>query len=87
MTTQTRTRASGSTRRRLRAIARRAFVTTADVRHSITQDRIPRSAIAVSVCGCGRRSWLLEGASDEDYTEFAQENADHGDWCDGGEAS
>lgn len=79
--TATPTRLSGSARRRAKAIARRSWVVDMDVRQAVEQDRIPRSAIAVSRCSCGRTSWLLSGATDEERASFDRDSDDHGDSC------
>lgn len=64
-------------KRRRQAINRRQWVTEMDVRWSYYADRIPRSAIAVSKCGCGRTSWLLEGADDDERRAFDEDNDAH----------
>lgn len=41
----------------------------------------PDDAAAVSVCPCGRTSWLEAGATDEDRDAFDSDNADHEAYC------
>lgn len=72
---------SGSGRRRAKAIARRGYLHELDVRWAFRLDRLPRHAVAASVCSCGRMSWLMPGASDEDREAFDRDNADHADMC------
>lgn len=74
-------------KRRRKAILRRQWVRDMDVRHAVEQDRLPRDLAAASVCSCGRKSWLLTGASDEDHDSFLRENDDHTFYCTLGDAS
>lgn len=65
--------------------ARRAAVTAKrqewahelDVRWAFKADRLPLYAEAVSVCSCGRQSWLMPGASHVELEAFERDNADH----------
>lgn len=48
-------------------------------KHSFEQSA--RCAEAVSYCGCGRKSWLMPGASAEEYEAYYRENDDHAQMC------
>lgn len=75
------TRLSGSTRRRNQAERRTAQAIDLDIRWALILDRIPRSAVAVSMCPCGRRAFLCEGASQEDWDAFLQDDDAHDQFC------
>ena len=64
-------------RRRAKAIVRREWLHDLDVRWAFRLDRIPTYAESVSMCSCGRTSWLMPGAAAEDREAFERENADH----------
>lgn len=69
---------SGTGRRRAKAIRNRQAI---EVAEAFRTGSVPRSAIAASYCTCGRRSWLMPGATDEDYRQWDLRNADHDAYC------
>lgn len=69
-----------SARRRAKAVKRRGWIDELTERWDWRLGRIPRNAIAVSICSCGSRSWLLKGATDEDWERF-REDQDMHDFC------
>ncbi|GAA1138727.1 hypothetical protein [Nocardioides aquiterrae] len=88
---------SGAARRRAKAAARRRWASAdrpdGTVRVGELEElwdlrlgRIPRDAVAVMVCPCGTRMWIRDGATDEDWERFREDEAAH-DYCDqaGGE--
>lgn len=72
---------SGVRRRRAKAIARRGYLHEMDVRWAFRLDRLPRHAASASICSCGRLSWLMPGATDEEHEAFDRDNADHDHLC------
>lgn len=75
---------SGSARRRAKAQRNREAGYWLESLESYRTGRIPRSAVAVSMCSCGRLSWLMPGATDEAREAFDRENEDHDAYCDDG---
>lgn len=64
-------------RRRTRARKRLDQAHELDVRWAFRLDRLPLYAVAVSVCSCGRRAWLMPGASPEDHQAFTEDSENH----------
>lgn len=77
-----RRRESGSAKRRRKAIQRRQWVLDMDVRHAIANDRFPTHMLAGDICPCGRRSWILQGATEEELAAYYEDARDHDDYCD-----
>lgn len=75
---------SGTGRRRAKAIRNRETGYVLEVAEAFRSCRVPRSAVAVSYCSCGRTSWLMPGGVDEDYELYHRDNADHEAYCDDG---
>lgn len=68
-------------RRHRKALARRQWVVDLDQRHAILQGRLPINVRAVSICSCGRTSWVMDGATDAELNEFYTDADDHAAWC------
>ncbi len=66
-----------TSRRRLKALARRQWVIDLDQRHATLQGRLPIYAQAVSICSCGRTSWIMEGAGEDELAEWREDERDH----------
>lgn len=70
-------------RRREKAVKRGGeWLHDLDVRWAFRNDRLPLYAEAISVCSCGRRSWLMPGASVEEQGDFDASNDEHAYWHD-----
>lgn len=73
----------GCARRRAKAVARRRHVHAIENNLLVAAGHLPRHGAALSVCPCGRVSWLEEGATAEDHEAFTQDNDDHAAYCEG----
>lgn len=66
-----------ATKRRAKNHQRQQWIYDMDVDTAFRTDSLPRYALAVSICSCGRRSWLMPGATDEDYAAHYEDDANH----------
>lgn len=71
----------GVARRRAKAVRNRE---SADESRFFIDGTIPRHAVAVDMCPCGRVAWLGRNASDEEREGFDRDSEDHEAYCDGG---
>ena len=72
---------SGSARRRAKAQRNRERAYDLESLWALRNDRIPPHAVAVSICSCGRRSWLMPGADADAWESFDRDNDDHDTYC------
>ena len=72
---------SGTARRRAKAVRNRE---SADESRFHIDGTIPRHAVAVDMCPCGRVAWLSRHADAEATDAFRRESDDHAAYCDGG---
>lgn len=63
--------------RKTKPIRRRQGVYDLDVKWAFINDRLPLYAESLSICSCGRRAWLMPGATEEDRDRFYEDDDDH----------
>lgn len=68
-------------KRRRKALQRRRWLVELDLLWAYRLERFPLRIVAGSSCSCGRMSWLMEGATDEDRAAFEADSADHDAYC------
>lgn len=72
---------SGVGRRRAKAVANRRRVHAMENDRAVAAGGLPVHVVALSVCGCGRISWLEDGASADAWADFDRDNDDHDSYC------
>lgn len=75
---------SGCARRRAKAIRNRRHSHAQENDRVVAAGGFPIHWVALDQCPCGRISWLEEGASDEDRSDFYRDSEDHASYCEVG---
>lgn len=66
-----------ATKRRAKGHQRQQWIYDMDVATAFRTESLPRYAVSVSICSCGRQAWLMPGATSEEFEAHYQDESDH----------